>query len=85
MSWTYGDAWTDSRFFSRIRILAPSSVLLSRCDACFRFCTPAVHTLLFVQVVALLSYVLAYFPGGVQTLRFGGSMALRGAGSLLPF
>lgn len=37
-----------------------------------------------VQVVALVSYVLAYFPGGVQTLRFGSSMALRGASSLLP-
>ncbi|TCD67728.1 protein transport protein sft2 [Steccherinum ochraceum] len=38
-----------------------------------------------VQVIALISYVLAYFPGGVQTLRFGSQMALRGAGSLLPF
>ncbi|KAI0632851.1 ER-to-golgi vesicle protein transport Sft2 [Trametes polyzona] len=38
-----------------------------------------------VQIVALLSYVAAYFPGGTQTLRFGGQMALRGAGSLLPF
>ncbi|EMD35025.1 ER-to-golgi vesicle protein transport Sft2 [Gelatoporia subvermispora B] len=37
-----------------------------------------------VQVVALVSYVLAYFPGGTQTLRFGGQLALRGAGSLLP-
>lgn len=37
-----------------------------------------------VQVVALVAYVLAYFPGGTQTLRLGGSMALRGAGSLLP-
>ncbi|KIK09474.1 hypothetical protein K443DRAFT_82520 [Laccaria amethystina LaAM-08-1] len=37
-----------------------------------------------VQVVALVSYVLAYFPGGTQTLRMGGSLALRGAGSLLP-
>ncbi|KZT05222.1 SFT2-domain-containing protein [Laetiporus sulphureus 93-53] len=37
-----------------------------------------------IQVVALVSYVLAYFPGGVTTLRFGGQMALRGAGSLLP-
>ncbi|KAL5498161.1 SFT2 [Sanghuangporus vaninii] len=37
-----------------------------------------------VQVVALVTYVLAYFPGGVQTLRFGSQMALRGAGSLLP-
>lgn len=37
-----------------------------------------------VQVVALVSYVLAYFPGGTQTLRFGSQMALRGAGSLLP-
>ncbi|EKM52341.1 uncharacterized protein PHACADRAFT_100622 [Phanerochaete carnosa HHB-10118-sp] len=37
-----------------------------------------------IQVVALVSYVLAYFPGGIQTLRFGSQMALRGAGSLLP-
>ncbi|KAI5828645.1 Got1/Sft2-like family-domain-containing protein [Schizophyllum commune] len=37
-----------------------------------------------IQVVALVSYVLAYFPGGTQTLRMGGSLALRGAGSLLP-
>jgi len=38
-----------------------------------------------VQIVALVSYVMAYFPGGSQTLRFGSQMALRGAGSLLPF
>ncbi|TFK37611.1 ER-to-golgi vesicle protein transport Sft2 [Crucibulum laeve] len=37
-----------------------------------------------VQVVSLVAYVLAYFPGGTQTLRLGGSLALRGAGSLLP-
>ncbi|KAF9463320.1 Got1/Sft2-like family-domain-containing protein [Collybia nuda] len=37
-----------------------------------------------VQVVALVAYVLAYFPGGSQTLRMGGQLALRGAGSLLP-
>jgi len=37
-----------------------------------------------VQVIALVSYVLAYFPGGTSTLRFGGQMALRGAGNLLP-
>jgi len=37
-----------------------------------------------VQIVAVVAYVLAYFPGGVQTLRFGGQIALRGAGSLLP-
>ncbi|KAF8494865.1 ER-to-golgi vesicle protein transport Sft2 [Russula emetica] len=37
-----------------------------------------------VQVVSLLSYVLAYFPGGIQTLRFGGQMALRGVGTILP-
>jgi len=36
------------------------------------------------KVLALVSYVVAYFPGGSQTLRFGGQMALRGAGSLLP-
>ncbi|KAL4071569.1 Got1/Sft2-like family-domain-containing protein [Scleroderma yunnanense] len=38
-----------------------------------------------VQVVALAAYILAYFPGGTQTLRFGGQIALRGAGNLLPF
>lgn len=37
-----------------------------------------------VQVVALLSYLAAYFPGGITTLRFGGQMLLRGAGSVLP-
>lgn len=37
-----------------------------------------------VQIFALITYVLAYFPGGTQTLRMGGSLALRGAGSLLP-
>ncbi|CDZ98093.1 er-to-golgi vesicle protein transport sft2 [Phaffia rhodozyma] len=38
-----------------------------------------------VQLVALLSYLAAYFPGGLTTLRFGGQMALRGAGNVLPF
>ncbi|KAF8305839.1 ER-to-golgi vesicle protein transport Sft2 [Clavulina sp. PMI_390] len=38
-----------------------------------------------VQILALISYIAAYFPGGWQTLRFGGQMALRGAGSVLPF
>ncbi|KAF8637167.1 hypothetical protein AX17_003071 [Amanita inopinata Kibby_2008] len=37
-----------------------------------------------IQVLSLITYVLAYFPGGTQTLRMGGSLALRGAGSLLP-
>jgi len=37
-----------------------------------------------IQVIALVSYVLAYFPGGTTTLRVGGQVALRGAGSLLP-
>ena len=37
-----------------------------------------------IKILALVSYVMAYFPGGAQTLRFGGQMALRGAGSLLP-
>jgi len=36
------------------------------------------------QVVALVSYVVSYFPGGTQTLRFGSQVALRGAGNLLP-
>ncbi|KAF8918328.1 ER-to-golgi vesicle protein transport Sft2 [Mucidula mucida] len=37
-----------------------------------------------VQVVALIAYVLAYFPGGTSTLLLGGQMAMRGASSLLP-
>jgi len=37
-----------------------------------------------VQVFSLITYVLAYFPGGTSTLRMGGQLALRGAGSLLP-
>ena len=37
-----------------------------------------------VQVIALITYVAAYFPGGTQTIRLGGSLALRGASSLLP-
>ncbi|GFZ47116.1 hypothetical protein JCM24511_04858 [Saitozyma sp. JCM 24511] len=37
-----------------------------------------------IQVVALLSYLAAYFPGGTTTLRFGGQMLLRGAGNVLP-
>ncbi|SCV73176.1 BQ2448_7101 [Microbotryum intermedium] len=43
-------------------------------------------TLIFaiVQCAALVSYFVAYFPGGMQTLQFGSRMALRGAGSLLP-
>ncbi|KAJ6619046.1 ER-to-golgi vesicle protein transport Sft2 [Mycena sp. CBHHK59/15] len=37
-----------------------------------------------VQIFALISYVLAYFPGGSATLRLAGSTAFRGASSLLP-
>jgi len=37
-----------------------------------------------VQVTCLVAYVLAYFPGGTTTLRFGSSMILRGASSILP-
>lgn len=37
-----------------------------------------------IQVAALLSYIAAYFPGGVQTLKFGAQMIMRGAGSVLP-
>ncbi|KAG8843629.1 protein transport protein sft2 [Serendipita sp. 411] len=37
-----------------------------------------------VQVGALMTYVAAYFPGGVQTLKFGAQMLMRGAGSVLP-
>ncbi|PWN52819.1 SFT2-domain-containing protein [Violaceomyces palustris] len=37
-----------------------------------------------VQVGALVTYLAAYFPGGTTTLRYGGSMLLRGGSSLLP-
>lgn len=37
-----------------------------------------------VQVITLVTYLAAYFPGGTATLRYGGSMAARGLGSLLP-
>ncbi|EGG05325.1 uncharacterized protein MELLADRAFT_36798 [Melampsora larici-populina 98AG31] len=37
-----------------------------------------------VQVIALISYFVAYFPGGLTTLKFMGSMGLRGATSYLP-
>lgn len=37
-----------------------------------------------VQVVCLVAYILAYFPGGITTLRFGASMLLRGTSSILP-
>jgi len=37
-----------------------------------------------IQMASLVTYVFAYFPGGVTTLRYGGSLALRGASSLLP-
>ncbi|ORY54087.1 vesicle transport protein, partial [Leucosporidium creatinivorum] len=43
-------------------------------------------TLIFaiIQCGALVSYFVAYFPGGWQTLSFGSRMAMRGAGSMLP-
>ncbi|KAK9894981.1 SFT2-domain-containing protein [Cystobasidium minutum MCA 4210] len=37
-----------------------------------------------IQLAALVSYLVAYFPGGFTTLQFGGRMALRGAGNILP-
>ncbi|UZJ52495.1 hypothetical protein CBS101457_001815 [Exobasidium rhododendri] len=37
-----------------------------------------------VQVLSLITYLAAYFPGGTTTLRYGGSMILRGGASLLP-
>ncbi|KAJ7619540.1 ER-to-golgi vesicle protein transport Sft2 [Roridomyces roridus] len=37
-----------------------------------------------VQILALVSYILAYFPGGTTTLRLAGSTAIRGASSFLP-
>ncbi|KAJ7058140.1 Got1/Sft2-like family-domain-containing protein [Mycena amicta] len=37
-----------------------------------------------VQILALVSYILAYFPGGSSTLRLAGSTAFRSASSLLP-
>ncbi|WFD02437.1 hypothetical protein MOBT1_001120 [Malassezia obtusa] len=43
-------------------------------------------TLLFavLELGALLTYLAAYFPGGVTTLRYAGSMLARGGSSLLP-
>ncbi|TIA93646.1 hypothetical protein E3P99_00094 [Wallemia hederae] len=37
-----------------------------------------------IQVAALLTYIFQYFPGGLTTLKFGGRMAFRGMGNLLP-
>ncbi|KAK0552188.1 protein transport protein sft2 [Tilletia horrida] len=37
-----------------------------------------------IQVVTLLVYLAAYFPGGTATLSYGGRMLLRGGASLLP-
>ncbi|KAF7297145.1 Protein transport protein SFT2 [Mycena indigotica] len=37
-----------------------------------------------IQILALVSYVLAYFPGGTATLRLAGSTAFRSASRLLP-
>lgn len=43
-------------------------------------------TVLFalIQLIALLCYLAAYFPGGITTLRYAGSMLARGGTSLLP-
>ncbi|PWO01264.1 SFT2-domain-containing protein [Tilletiopsis washingtonensis] len=38
-----------------------------------------------VQLCALAAYLAQYMPGGITTLRYGGSMLLRGGASLLPF
>ncbi|KDN39244.1 SFT2-domain-containing protein [Tilletiaria anomala UBC 951] len=37
-----------------------------------------------VQIVSLVFYLAAYFPGGTTTLRYGGSILIRGGTSLLP-
>ncbi|KAM0747864.1 SFT2-domain-containing protein [Meredithblackwellia eburnea MCA 4105] len=37
-----------------------------------------------IQCAALISYFVAYFPGGWQTLSFGSRMAMRAGGSMLP-
>ncbi|KAK0524373.1 protein transport protein sft2 [Tilletia horrida] len=37
-----------------------------------------------VQVVTLIIYLAAYFPGGTATITYGGRMLLRGGASLLP-
>lgn len=38
-----------------------------------------------VQCGALISYFVAYFPGGWQTLSFGARMATRGASSVCSY
>ncbi|KAH9450627.1 hypothetical protein MJO28_009947 [Puccinia striiformis f. sp. tritici] len=37
-----------------------------------------------IQVVVLVVYFVAYFPGGLTTLRFMGNIGMRGASSYLP-
>ncbi|KAL9931825.1 hypothetical protein V8E36_009375 [Tilletia maclaganii] len=37
-----------------------------------------------VQVITLIVYLAAYFPGGTATISYGGRMLLRGGASLLP-
>ncbi|KNZ45856.1 uncharacterized protein VP01_773g7 [Puccinia sorghi] len=37
-----------------------------------------------IQVIVLVIYFMAYFPGGLTTLRFMGNIGLRGASSYLP-
>ncbi|PLW55010.1 hypothetical protein PCANC_02530 [Puccinia coronata f. sp. avenae] len=37
-----------------------------------------------IQVIVLVVYFMAYFPGGLTTLRFMGNIGMRGASSYLP-
>ena len=86
---------TTSIFFRILWLTGPDFILRNRCKLTFHniryFAEVQLRTTIgtlvaaVIQVVALLSYLAAYFPGGITTLRFGGQMALRGAGSVLPF
>lgn len=65
---------------STIGTIVAAIIQVSYCVSC----AEAHNIWLTIQVGALLSYVAAYFPGGMTTLRFGGQMLLRGAGNVLP-
>ena len=82
-----GISWTHSLFFNWGRWLLFDPMLRRSVPYCSLQRKSYFGSLIFaiVQILALVAYVGAYFPGGWATMRFGGQMALRGAGNVLPF
>ncbi|KAA1069715.1 protein transport protein sft2 [Puccinia graminis f. sp. tritici] len=74
--------------FSRDRLPFTVSYLISLCGTLYF--AIGLHSYLgtlisgLIQVVVLIVYFVAYFPGGLTTLRFMGSIGMRGASSYLP-